>query len=89
MPLLPDPEAERVLAALEIRAWAEDHSPGTLSSAKRLAAKGEWRDALEGMLGALPDDPDARSAMLEVFTVLGEEDELVADYRRRLANALF
>jgi putative thioredoxin len=89
MPLLPDPEAERVLAALEIRAWAGDRSPGTLASAKRLAAKGEWRDALEGMLGALPDDPDARSAMLEVFMVLGEEDEIVADYRRRLANALF
>jgi thioredoxin-like negative regulator of GroEL len=41
------------------------------------------------MLGALPDDPDARAAMIEVFAVLGEEDELVAEYRRRLANALF
>jgi putative thioredoxin len=89
MPLFPDPEAERVLAALEIRGWADDRSPGTLASAKRLAAKGEWRDALEGMLGALPNDPDARAAMLEVFTVLGEDDERVAEYRRRLANALF
>lgn len=89
MPLLPDTEAERVLSMLEIRSWANLAEPGTLASAKRLAAKGEWRDALEGMLGALPDDPDARAAMLEVFAVLGEEDELVAEYRRRLANALF
>ena len=42
-----------------------------------------------GMLGALSDDPDARQAMLEVFTVLGDDDELVAEYRRKLAAALF
>ena len=41
------------------------------------------------MLGALQDDPDARQAMLEVFTVLGEDEELVAEYRRKLAAALF
>jgi thioredoxin-like negative regulator of GroEL len=27
--------------------------------------------------------------MLEVFTVLGEDDEMVAEYRRKLAAALF
>ena len=48
-----------------------------------------WREALDGMLGALSDDPDARQAMLEVFTVLGDEDELVSEYRRKLASALF
>jgi thioredoxin-like negative regulator of GroEL len=60
-------------------------------SAKRLAAQGEWREALEGMLVALGDDPDARPAMLEVFSVLGDEDEdgLVAEYRRKLTNALY
>ena len=63
--------------------------PATLASAKRLAARGSWREALDAMLGALPDDPDARQAMLEVFTVLGEDDELVAEYRRKLASALF
>jgi thioredoxin-like negative regulator of GroEL len=41
------------------------------------------------MIGALRDDPDARQAMLEVFTVLGDEDPLVVEYRRKLANALF
>jgi putative thioredoxin len=89
MPALPDPEAERILAMLEVRDWANLTEPGTLTSAKRLAAQGEWQKALDGMLGALQDDPDARRAMLEVFSVLGEEHELVAEYRRRLASALF
>jgi putative thioredoxin len=88
-PALPDPEAERILAMLEVRDWSNTTEPGTLASAKRLAAKGMWREALDGMLGALPDDPDARQAMLEVFTVLGDEDDLVVEYRRRLAAALF
>ncbi len=89
MPLLPDAEAERVLAQLEVASWAQVSGPGTLASAKRLAAAGKWREALDGMLGSLRDDPDARGAMLEVFTVLGEDEPLVAEYRRKLANALF
>jgi putative thioredoxin len=88
-PLLPDPEAERLLARLRVAQWAETDGPGTLASAKRLAAQGRWREALDGMLGAIVDDPDARQAMLDVFAVLGDDDPLVADYRRRLANALF
>jgi putative thioredoxin len=89
MPLLPDPEAERLLAQLEVASWGDATEPGTLPSAKRLAAQGRWREALDGMLGALRDDPDARQAMLEVFALLGEDDELVSEYRRRLASALF
>ncbi|MGZ4152592.1 MAG: tetratricopeptide repeat protein, partial [Actinomycetota bacterium] len=89
MPLLPDPDAERLLAQLEVASWSQLSEPGTLASAKRLAAQGRWREALDGMLGALRDDPDARQAMLEVFTVLGEDDDLVAEYRRKLASALF
>ena len=89
MPLLPDPEAERVLAVLEVRSWASIEGPGTLAAAKRLAAKGNHREALDGMLGALGDDPDARPAILELFAYLGEEDALVPEYRRKLANALF
>jgi putative thioredoxin len=88
-PVLPDPEAERILAMLEVRDWSKLTEPGTLASAKRLAARGSWREALDAMLGALTDDPDARQAMLEVFTVLGEDDEMVAEYRRKLAAALF
>jgi putative thioredoxin len=89
IPLLPDAEAERVLATLEVRSWASISEPGTLASAKRLAAQGKYREALDGMLGALRDDPDARQAMLDVFTMLGDDDPLVAEYRRKLANALF
>jgi putative thioredoxin len=88
-PLLPDPEAERLLAGLRVAEWSALGGPGTLASARRLAAQGKWREALDGMLGALPDDPEAREAMLDVFEVLGDDDPLVADYRRRLANALF
>ncbi len=89
MPLLPDPEAEQVLARLEVASWVSLADAGTLASAKRLAVQGRWREALEGMLGALRDDPDARPAMLDVFAVLGEDDPLVTEYRRKLANALF
>jgi len=89
MPLLPEPEAEGLLSQIEIRSWASISEPGTLASAKRLAAQGKFREALDGMLGGLRDAPEARQAMIEVFAVLGEEDELVAEYRRKLANALF
>jgi putative thioredoxin len=89
MPLLPDVEAERLLAELEIASWSRLTEPGTLASARRLAAQGRWREALDGMLGALNDDPDARQAMLEVFAVLGEDHELTPEYRRKLASALF
>lgn len=87
---LPDPEAERIHAEIEVGEWAEITDEGPLASAKRLAARGAWRDALEGMLGALQDDRDeARQAMLTVFAVLGDGDELVVEYRRKLAAALF
>ena len=89
MPLLPDPDAEKLLAEIEVASWAGVSEAGTLASAKRLAARGTWREALDGMLGALGDDPDARQAMLEVFAVLGDDHELVPEYRRKMANALF
>jgi putative thioredoxin len=89
IPLLPDREAERVLASLRVSGWRDVEGPGTLASAKRLAAQGRWREALDGMLASLLDDPAAREAMLDVFAVLGDDDPLVQEYRRRLANALF
>jgi putative thioredoxin len=90
-PLLPDPAAERVMAIARIREWGSVEGPGTLASAKRLAAQGTWREALDAMLAALQgDDRDAaREAMVDVFAVLGEDDPLVSEYRRRLASALF
>jgi putative thioredoxin len=89
-PFLPDPEAERVMASIRVAGWTDEREPGTLAGAKRLAAAGRWRDALEGMVGALQDDRDAaREAMVDVFAVLGDDDPLVSEYRRRLASALF
>ena len=32
---------------------------------------------------------DARTAMLDVFEVLGSDNPLTLEYRRRLANTLF
>jgi putative thioredoxin len=89
-PHLPDPEADRVARTVEVLGWSSLEGPGTLDSAKRLAAKGQWRQALDGMLGAIPEDRDAaREAMISVFAVLGDEDPLVAEYRKKLTNALF
>lgn len=88
-PILPDPEADGVIAAIDVRSWANIEGPGTLASAKRLAAQGRHREALDGMLGALGDDPEARAAMLTMFAALGDEEPIVGEYRRKLANALF
>ena len=89
-PLLPDPEAERVLAGIRVKKWRDQTESGTLASAKRLASEGRWREALDGMVGSLQDDRDAaRAAMVDVLSVLGDDDPLVPEYRRRLASALF
>jgi putative thioredoxin len=89
-PLSPDPEAERVLSTIRVAEWGDTDEAGTLAAAKRLAAKGRWREALDGMIGSLQDDREAaRAAMLDVLSVLGDDDPLVSEYRRRLASALF
>ena len=89
-PHRPDPEAERVQAAIEMRRWTEAPADGTLGHAKRLAAAGDLAGGLAGMLQALAEDRDAaRDAMVTVFTAVGDDDPLVGEYRRRLAAALF
>jgi putative thioredoxin len=86
----PDPEAERVQAAIEMRRWPQAPADGTLGHAKRLAASGDLAGGLAGMLQALSEDRDAaRDAMVVVFTALGDDEPLVTEYRRRLAAALF
>ena len=87
--LLPDPDAERIIAGIRVQEWGSLEEAGALPSAKRRAAHGSWRDALESMLGLVRDDPGARGAMLDVFAVLGDGDELTREYRPRLASALF
>lgn len=89
-PHRPDPEAERVHAAVEMRRWVDAPADGTLGEAKRLAAAGDLAAALAGMLQALGDDREgARDAMVTVFTAVGDDEPLVTEYRRRLAAALF
>ena len=87
--LLPDPEAERLLAAIRVSAWGSEHDVGALERAKTLAAQGQWREALESMLAVLTEQPEAREAILDVFAVLGDDDPLTREYRPRLAAALF
>jgi len=87
---LPDPEAERLRAAIEVSEWEGEPLDGAIGSARRLAAAGRWAEALEALLGLLSGDRDAaRQSMLTVFAVLGDDDPLVSEYRRKLTNALF
>ena len=73
-----------------MREWAGIQVATALDDAKRRAASGAMREALEGMLAALAVDRDAaREAMVDVFAVLGDEDPLVIEFRRKLTNALF
>jgi putative thioredoxin len=92
-PLLPDPEAERLLAAIRVTEWAQAPAGDQLAAPKRMAAEGRWRDSLEALLGAVVHAPnlkdDARQAMLDVFAVLGDDDPITREYRPRLAAALF
>ncbi|MGZ6545182.1 MAG: tetratricopeptide repeat protein [Actinomycetota bacterium] len=89
-PHLPDPEAERVASLIRLRVWAGNAGSTALDAAKRQASAGAMHDALAGMLAALADDRDgAREAMVDVFAVLGDDDPLVIEFRRKLTNALF
>ena len=95
-PLRPDPEAERLLAAIDVSEWAAPgpNGEGPLATAERAAAEGRFRDALDVFLAAVRNGTEeqrteAREAMLKVFSVLGDDDPLTVEYRRRLAAVLF
>jgi putative thioredoxin len=89
-PHVPDPEAEHVLAEIEVRDWASLSPDGPLAQARLAAARGDWTQALEGMIAALADDKDeARRALVTAFSALGDDDPLVPAYRRKLAAALY
>lgn len=93
-PLRPDPEAERLLAAIDVSEWATPNGEGPLAEAERAAAEGRFADSLEVFLAAVrngsPDDREAaKESMLKVFAVLGDDDPLTREYRRRLSAALF
>ncbi len=89
-PHLPDAEAEGVASAIRVGEWGALDGAGPLDAAKLLAARGSIREALEAMLVLLDDDRDAaRAAMVDVFSVRGDDDLLVIEFRRKLTNALF
>jgi putative thioredoxin len=87
---LPDPEAERLHARIEVAGWADEPGTGTIGAAKAAAAAGRWSEALERLTRALGEDRDpARQALVTIFAALGEDDPLVPEYRRKLAAALY
>ena len=65
-----------------------------LALASAMAAKGSYREALEGYLEVVRRDRSAyrnqaRQAMLNLFTLLGDDHELTGEYRPQLAMLLF
>jgi thioredoxin-like negative regulator of GroEL len=94
-PLRPHEEAERLLSAIEVSEWSAPGSNGQspMGQGQRAAAEGRWEEALAECLREVQAGGDgseaAREAMLKVFSVLGEDDRLTVEYRRRLAAALF
>lgn len=88
-PLLPDRDAERVMATVRVHDWASLAGEDAITRARAAAASGRWRDALEGLLAAFDDDPaTARESMVDIFATLGD-DPLVGEYRPKLAARLF
>ncbi len=94
--LRPEPEAERILAALDVSEWASGAGVGDdpqLAGPMRAAAEGRFPQALESFLRLVMDGGEqrepAREAMLKLFAVLGDDDPLTQEYRRKLAAALF
>jgi putative thioredoxin len=89
-PLLPNADAERVLSKVRVAGWTQlDPDAAGVDGAKALAAAGRYREAFEQLLVLAPDDDGARAAMLDLFNVLGDDDPLVPEFRRKLSSALF
>ena len=88
-PYLPDPDAERVMSTVRVLGWGSLAGDDPLSAARKAAAGGRWREALDGLLAAFDDDPnEARESMVDVFAAL-DDDPLVAEFRPKLAARLF
>jgi len=74
---------------------ADDPDNGVLlvHLGRALSAAGRTQEALDALLRAvvLGGEPreDGRRAMLDIFEVLGPDDPLTGEYRRKLASALF
>ncbi len=81
------------LESLAEAAADESNLQAGLAYGRALAAAGRHREAFDVLLGVVSAragdvSDEARQAILDLFEVLGD-DPLVAEYRRKLANALF
>jgi putative thioredoxin len=89
-PLLPDADADHILAKIRVAEWGQLEPNSPLDEAKVAASTGRFREALDAMLAVFDDDPTTtREAMVDVFTALGPEDPTAAEYRPKLASRLF
>jgi putative thioredoxin len=71
-----------------------DSADVLFSRAGRVAARGDLRGALEGLIAVLRRDKryrggEAQKIMLAYFDILGDSDPLVREYRSKLASVLF
>jgi putative thioredoxin len=65
-----------------------------LQLANRYAGRRDWRAAMDALLDIVRRDPNwneqaARKQMLAIFSLAAAQPELVAEYRRKLAAALY
>ncbi|MFN8103986.1 MAG: tetratricopeptide repeat protein [Acidimicrobiia bacterium] len=83
-------DTARLLAEIELAELGEGAADGSDPAAAALA-RGDYATALEQYLTRVTEsrDEDAREAMVRIFTLLGDDDELTRDYRPQLAKALF
>lgn len=83
-------ETARLLAEIELTAVGEAAGDGSDPAAAALA-RGDYDDALAQYLARVRSsrDDDAREAMVRIFTLLGDDDDLTRSYRPQLAKALF
>jgi putative thioredoxin len=92
-PVEHDPEVAVLLASARLAAAAAD--PGSrFAKAAAQASDGQADAALETLLEAVREGPgqtrdQARTLMLDVFRLLGDDHPLTARYRRDLTRALF
>jgi putative thioredoxin len=82
------------VASLERAVEADpDDGAARLALARALAAHSEFEPALDHLLKVVREKgehlDDARTGMLDIFGVLGDDHPLTATYRRQLSSALF
>jgi len=91
-------QAARLAGDLPTVRAAADAAPRDMAAqmklAYALAGAGQYRDALERALSVLQADRKgqgeaARQLMVDIFRLLGSDDELATEYRRKLSAALY